>query len=96
MGVSRRVDCPRGVPPWPDVLSRLSAEGVAVEMRMIDGQLAFPDEEPSEHWQELRVSLGGWMVTIRRDGSTVELISWADPPVEMHRAVSVLERVLAG
>lgn len=95
MGVTRRISCPRGIPTWREVKSRLTAGGVAVEMRMIDGQLAFPDEEPPDDWQELRVSVGGWMVTIRRDGSAVELIRWGDPSAELDRAVSLLERALA-
>jgi hypothetical protein len=46
---------------------------------MIDGELAFPDEEPPADWRELRVStLEGGMVTIRRDSDRVVLVVWGN------------------
>ena len=54
MGMEHRVDFgPRGCPHWSDVAADLAARGFPVEMRMIDGQLAFPDETPPENWHEL-------------------------------------------
>jgi hypothetical protein len=68
-------------PTWPAVRDLLARHGLALQMRMIDGELAFPDEEPAESWRELRVSGAGGMVNIRRGDRQVELIVWgnADP-----------------
>ena len=35
-------------------------------IRMADGQLTFPDEEPAADWKELRIALPAGMVTIDR------------------------------
>jgi hypothetical protein len=35
-------------PPWLAVRQLLASGGFPVQVRMIDGELAFPDEEPSE------------------------------------------------
>jgi hypothetical protein len=44
---------------------------------MIDGELAFPDEEPPEDWRELRIGTPeGMMVTIRRERDRVVLVVW--------------------
>ena len=37
-----------------------------MQMRMIDGELALPDETPPDGWRELRVAAPEGMVTIRR------------------------------
>jgi hypothetical protein len=55
-------------------------------MRMIDGQLAFPDEEPPLDWQELRIAIAGDMVTIRRDSGTVSIVTWGNATGEIRRA----------
>jgi hypothetical protein len=57
-------------------VARLAANGTPAQMRMIDGQLAFPDEEPLADWRELRVALDGIMVTIRRGAEGVEVVTW--------------------
>ena len=48
---------------------------------MIDGQLAFPDEGPTEEWRELRLGTPHGMVTVRRAPDRVVLVTWgnADP-----------------
>ncbi len=42
------------LPSWIAARALLATHGFSLEMRMIDGQLAFPDEEPPETWSELR------------------------------------------
>jgi hypothetical protein len=79
MGLERTVTFPAGhVPVWADVAARLAAKGVVVQMRMIDGELAFPDESPPDTWRELRVAFGGAMVTVRRDDAAVRLVGWGN------------------
>jgi len=42
---------------------------------------AFPDEEPSAEWRELRVGTGAGMVTVRRAPGVLTCVVWgnADP-----------------
>ena len=82
MGMSQRVECPGGVPPWPTVALRLGTP----QMRMIDGQLAFPDEEPPADWRELRIAMNGVMVTVKRDEDAVEVVTWGNADENMRAA----------
>jgi len=43
-------------PSWPAVCALLARRGYPVQMRMIDGQPAFPDEAPPDDWREVRVA----------------------------------------
>jgi hypothetical protein len=79
MGVELVVTFPdRRVPAWPQTAALLAGRGVAVQMRMIDGELAFPDEEPPESWREIRVAAGGAMITIRRGDGAITLVGWGN------------------
>jgi hypothetical protein len=71
----------RAIPNWVAVRELLAGKGFPVQMRMIDGELAFPDEEVSEPWRELRVGTPQGMVTLRRDADRVVCVTWgnADP-----------------
>lgn len=68
-------------PAWPAVRDLLAHQGLTVQVRMIDGELAFPDELPSESWRELRVGTAIGMVTLRRESDRVAFVIWgnADP-----------------
>src|ERR1700722_1700665 len=68
----------RKLPAWPEVAGLLARQGRPVQMRMIDGELAFPDEEPPETWREIRVGATGAMVTIRRGEDRVVLVAWGN------------------
>jgi hypothetical protein len=86
MGVDLNVSFPgRAVPPWPAVADLLAAHGSPVQMRMIDGELAFPDESPPEPWRELRVAAGGAMITLHRAGHEVRLVTWGNADAAARR-----------
>lgn len=78
MGVERVIQFPAGVPSWPAIVEKLVASGEQPVLRMIDGLPAFPDETPNPAWRELRVSLRGGMVTLRRDNATIRCVIWGD------------------
>ena len=72
-------DRPRfAAPTWAAVRDLLAARGYAVQTRMIDGELAFPDEEPPAAWRELRAGTPEGMVTIRREAVGVTLVVWGN------------------
>ncbi len=83
MGMEQVVRFADPVPSWPAVRDVLARHGFPVQVRMIDGQLAFPDEEPGEGWRELRLGTPGGMVTVRREPDRVLLVTWgnADRPL---------------
>jgi hypothetical protein len=97
MGVDLRVTFPdRRVPDWPAVAGRLTAAGLPVQMRMIDGELAFPDEQPGESWRELRVAAGGAMVTVRRGDGEVAVVAWGNMDEAQKRLWQAVAEAFAG
>lgn len=92
MGQEKHLTFPSSSPPWPAVAAALADLGCPVEMRMIDGELAFPDETPPDSWRELRVAAAGAMITIRRDGDAIRLIAWGNPDAAQQRLWDALER----
>ena len=101
MGMELKVTFATGkVPAWPAVAALLAAEGSSsslppVEMRMIDGELAFPDEAPPEGWRELRVALGGAMVTVRRGADEASVVAWGNADAAQLRLWQTLAWALA-
>jgi len=95
MGMSQIVPCPNGVPEWPVIRIWLESHSSPAQMRMIDGQLAFPDEEPPAEWRELRVAISQAMVTIRRQERAVELVTWGNADESMREAWEILARAVA-
>ncbi len=67
---------------WPTIMATLQAQGIAVQMRLIDGQPAFPHEQPAETWRELRVASNGRMVTILRKERSIDLVCWGNADEE--------------
>jgi len=78
MGMTITVSFTDNPPAWADVARYLAEHGFTVGMRMIDGQLAFPDEEPPEAWKELRVATPGGMVTMHRKPDRIDLVIWGN------------------
>jgi hypothetical protein len=73
------------IPSWPAVRDLLAARGFAVGMRMIDNQLAFPDEMPAEDWSELRLGAAQGMVTVRRQGDRLVFVIWGNADAAMRQ-----------
>ena len=79
MGMEHRVQIPSGTPvSWSAIRQVLSEVGEKPVLRMIDAELAFPDELPPEEWTELRIALSGGMVTLRRHSESVACITWGN------------------
>ena len=92
MGMEQTVTFPAGSPPtWLAARDLLVARGFVVQVRMIDGELAFPDEEPPENWRELRLSTPeGMMVTVRRERDRVVLAIWGNADAGLVQAWNTL------
>ena len=91
MGVEVTVTFDAGaVPSWAACRESLNQHGIPVQMRMIDGMPAFPDETPPEPWRELRVATAHGMVTIRRDHDRIAFVTWGNADAEMVRAWNAL------
>lgn len=84
MGLERKVTFPSGViPDWKLIVAKFKELEIVPVLRMIDGQLAFPDEQPEANWSELRLGLPGGMVTLRREGASVRCLVWGNADAAM-------------
>src|SRR4051794_39109172 len=90
MGMEQTVAFPTAPPPWTAVAELLAGRGYAVQMRMIDGELSFPDEQPPEPWRELRVGTPQGMVTVRRAADRVVCVTWGNADAALRQAWNAL------
>jgi hypothetical protein len=95
MGMDQTVAFQGPPPPWQAVADLLSRHGFPVQPRMIDGQLAFPDEQPPDDWRELRVGTPSGMVTLRRHADAVVCVTWGNADAAMRQAWNALAWALA-
>jgi hypothetical protein len=86
MGLERVVRFPiEETPSWEEIRRQLRRVGETPVLRLIDGLPAFPDEEPTSDWKELRIAMAAGMVTIRRSTDSVTCTVWgnADSALEV-------------
>ncbi len=96
MGIEQSVEFgPVGCPPWSAVADCLTQSHFPVQIRMIDGELAFPDETPPETWQELRIGTPSGMITVRRSAAGVALVTWGNADTSLRQAWNVLTWAIA-
>jgi hypothetical protein len=96
MGMEQIVTFPAGnVPAWSAVAELLASHGFPVQVRMIDGQLAFPDETPPDDWRELRLGTPQGMVTVRREADRVVCVTWGNADPAMLQAWNALTWAVA-
>jgi hypothetical protein len=84
MGMDQTVTFGAGkTPAFAAARDLLQQHCFPIQVRMIDGQLAFPDEIPPDDWHELRLGTPQGMVTVRRDADRLTLVTWgnADQPL---------------
>lgn len=91
MGMQQTVTfADRPIPSYPAVRDFLAQRDFPLQMGMIDGQLAFPDELPKENWHELRLRTPQGMVTVRRDGERLVFVIWGNADAAMRQAWNTL------
>jgi hypothetical protein len=96
MGMERVVMFDGGqVPSWPQIRDLLAGHSYPVQLRMIEGELAFPNEMPPESWRELRVGTPQGMVTLRRGPDRVSLVTWGNAEPPMRQAWNALTWAVA-
>jgi hypothetical protein len=83
------------VPSWPAVRDLLAGRGFPVQVRMIDGQLAFPDEAPPDAWRELRIGTPQGMITLCRESDRVLVVTWGNADGPLRQAWNALTWALA-
>jgi hypothetical protein len=96
MGMEQEVTFAESAPPpWSKVAELLAKCGFAVQIRMIDGELAFPEEAPPENWRELRVGTAAGMVTVRREGNRLSVVVWGNADPALCKAWNALTWAIA-
>jgi len=91
MGIEQSISfASNSLPSWVALKGFLDQHGFPVQLRMIDGELAFPDEVPADTWRELRVGTPAGMVTMRRDSDRLVLVTWGNADPSLLQAWNVL------
>jgi len=91
MGMDQKVIFPsEKMPTWAQLVDLLTQRKFPLQMRMIDGELAFPDETPPETWRELRVGTPHGMITLRREPDGIALVVWGNADAKMRQAWNAL------
>lgn len=96
MGMTLTVRPSRPLPPWSDVTAELAHRGLSVQTRMIDGQLAFPDEAPPNGWREVRLGTPHGMVTVQRTGEAFAVVVWGNADEGLRGDWRSIAEALAG
>jgi hypothetical protein len=71
---------------WPRLSELLGQRGLVVQPRMIDGELALPDETPPEGWKELRLGTPHGMLTLRKEDKRMLVITWGNADAPLRQA----------
>jgi hypothetical protein len=90
MGMEQAVTFTGEPPAWEAVRGLLAGRGFPVQARMIDNELAFPDEAPPAGWRELRVGTPQGMVTLRRGPRRVVCVTWGNADAALRQAWNAL------
>jgi hypothetical protein len=88
-----------GKPPsWESILAHWTQACTPIIIRMIDGLPAFPDENPSDNWKEVRVSTSAGMLTLRQATNHIAIVVWgnADPELTRHWKIAAWATAAAG
>ena len=87
MGMEQTVTfAPGRAPTWEALRELLAARGFPVQLRMIDGELAFPDEVPPAEWRELRLGTPQGMITLRRQPDRITTVTWGNAEPALRQA----------
>jgi hypothetical protein len=87
MGIEQSISFPNtALPSWVALRGFLDQHGYPISLRMIDGELAFPDEVPPDAWRELRVATPEGMVTMRRDRDRLIMVTWGNADAALVQA----------
>ena len=87
MGIEQSISfADQPIPSFTAVRDFLGPRGFPLQMGMIDGRLAFPDELPEANWRELRLRTPQGMVTVRRDGTRLIFVTWGNADASMLQA----------
>jgi hypothetical protein len=62
---------------------------------MIDGQLTFPDEQPSDSWSELRLQTPHGMITLRREANRLVFVTWGNADTKLREELDALVSAFA-
>jgi hypothetical protein len=96
MGMDQKVLFPPArTPTWPALRDLLAARNLTPQLRMIDGELAFPNEAPPNTWQELRIGTAHGMVTLRREPEGIRLVTWGNADAPMRQAWHIVTWAVA-
>jgi hypothetical protein len=95
MGMDQKISFPpEKMPTWSQLVDHCAKQKLPLQVRMIDGELAFPDETPPHDWRELRVGTPAGMITLRRENDGITLAIWGNADENLRRDWNALAAAL--
>ena len=95
MGMDQKIVVkPENMPTWSQFVDSCAKHNVPVQLRMIDNELALPDETPPHDWRELRIGTPGGMVTLRRETDGITLVVWGNADDKLKQDWNTLATIL--
>jgi hypothetical protein len=95
MGIQQIVTFGTAPPAWTGARDVLAARGYKFQICMIDGQLIFPDEQPSDNWNELRFQTPHGMITVRREANRLVFVIWGNADVKLREELDAFVSAFA-
>jgi hypothetical protein len=95
MGMEQTVRFRTAPPAWTAARDILATRGHTFEVCMIDGQLAFPNEQPQETWKELRLRTPQGMITVRREANRLVFVTWGNADLGLQEQWNALALAFA-
>jgi hypothetical protein len=96
MGMDQKITFPpEKLPTWSALCESMAQKNCPLQMRMIDGDLAFPDEQPPDTWRELRVATAAGMITLRREPDGITFVIWGNADEKLRRDCDTLALAFA-
>lgn len=97
MGVQREITFEPSKPLDFDKLAvTLRQQNEEYRLMMIDNLPAFPDETPADDWQDVRLSLTGGMLTLRKlSPGRIVCIRWGNEDPALSKSWESLARAVA-
>lgn len=82
-------------PAWSALVEWLAARRCPIDLRMIDGELSYPDETPPENWREVRFGTPAGMITMRRDSEGITLVIWGNADDKLQTVTNEVAKAIA-
>ncbi|QVL30415.1 hypothetical protein KIH39_16330 [Telmatocola sphagniphila] len=93
--MSKSVSFSQGIPSWSAIQAAAAKALLPLAIKMIDNLPAFPNEEPEDGWKEIRFSTTAGMMTLRKNGHSLDCVIWGNADAQLTSEWQKLVEILS-